>query len=284
MAMPTVLIVDNNENLLEDYTNFLRKRGYNVIPAASCGEAKRILAAGGVDVAVFDLRLNDDQDEQDVSGLILAREVAPGVPKIILTGFPEVRHVCAALRPGPGGLPAAFHFVEKELDLEQLVEAIDHTLTRAKKVLHARREVFVVHGHDEAARLMVADFIRKVGLKPIILCEEPGEGLPILQQIERHSEVGFVVVLLTGDDVGYAKNDPESKRPRARQNVIFELGFFIAKLGSRKVRCLYQEGVEIPTDYQGIIYIPQDEGGGWRLRLAREMKAAGVPVDLARLL
>lgn len=281
--MPTVLIADNNQNLLEDYTTLLRKRGFQVIPAASSGEAKRILEAGGIDVAVVDLRLHDDEDDKDVSGLILARDVAPGVPKILLTGFPDVWHVCAAMRPGPGGLPAAFDVVEKQPELASLIESIENTLERARKTLHARREVFVVHGHDAAARLMVADFIRQVGLKPIILCEEPGGGLGILQQIERYSEVGFAVVLLTGDDMGYPRREPRAKRLRARQNVILELGFFLGKLGSSKVRCLYQDGVEMPTDYQGIIYIPQDPGGGWKLRLAREMKAAGVPVDLSQL-
>jgi predicted nucleotide-binding protein len=91
----------------------------------------------------------------------------------------------------------------------------------------------------------------------------------------------MAVVLLTGDDKGGLKDQPvKNQRSRARQNVILELGFFLAKLGAERVITLFHEDVEVPSDYSGILFIPLDEGGGWRLKLASELKAAGLPVDL----
>src|SRR5262249_28328424 len=111
----------------------------------------------------------------------------------------------------------------------------------------------------------------------------PGRGRAIIEQIEHHSEVGFVVVLLTPDDIGYPKELPRERRPRARQNVIFELGFFIGKLGRARVCSLYKENVDILSDYQGVIYIPFDSSGGWKLKLAQEIEASGIPVDLSQV-
>lgn len=80
------------------------------------------------------------------------------------------------------------------------------------------------------------------------------------------------------------RSPTEEQRPRARQNVVFELGYFIGRLGRNRVCALYREGVEIPSDYSGVLYIKLDEAGGWRLALAKEMKAAELPVDMNRAL
>lgn len=71
---------------------------------------------------------------------------------------------------------------------------------------------------------------------------------------------------------------------RARQNVIFEWGFFVAKLGRRNVCALVAEGVEMPSDMQGIVYVPLDQKGAWKMLLARELKAGDVDVDLNRVI
>ena len=93
--------------------------------------------------------------------------------------------------------------------------------------------------------------------------------------------MGFAVVLLTGDDRGgRAEQQYEVQQPRARQNVIFELGFFIGKLGRNRVCALYERGVEIPSDYQGVLFVPLDDNQSWQVRLAKEMRVAGLPVDL----
>jgi predicted nucleotide-binding protein len=142
--------------------------------------------------------------------------------------------------------------------------------------------VFVVHGHDEA-RESVARLLERLGLKPIILHEQPNWGRTIIEKFESHAAVGFAVVLLTPDDVGSAASDPEALKPRARQNVIFELGFFVAALGRRRVFALYKGDVDLPTDYTGVVYTPLDPADGWQLKLARELKHAGLDVDLNKV-
>jgi predicted nucleotide-binding protein len=146
----------------------------------------------------------------------------------------------------------------------------------------AYREVFVVHGHDEAAKETTARFLEMLGLKPVILHEQPSQGRTIIEKFERHADVAFAVVLLTPDDIGASKTRPEDQQSRARQNVVFELGYFTGKLGRSKVCALYKEGLELPSDYQGVLYVQMTADGGWQLRLAKELKAAGIDVDLNR--
>ena len=99
------------------------------------------------------------------------------------------------------------------------------------------RKIFVVHGRDEGARESVARFLEKVGLEPVILSELPSKGQTIIEKFESNSDVGFALALLTPDDIGSLKDD-DDQSPRARQNVIFELGFFIGKLGRARVCAL----------------------------------------------
>ena len=146
----------------------------------------------------------------------------------------------------------------------------------------ASGKVFVVHGHDEGARETVARFIGKLELTPIILHEQASQGRTIVEKLERHGDVGYAVVLLTPDDVG--GSDPAILQPRARQNVILELGYFLGRLGRDRVCALYGGKLELPSDYMGVIYIPFDSGGGWRLSLAKELKAADFDVDMNKAL
>jgi predicted nucleotide-binding protein len=88
------------------------------------------------------------------------------------------------------------------------------------------------------------------------------------------------VVVLTPDDIGSARADSSNERPRARQNVVLELGYFIGRLGRSKVCALYKGGVELPSDLHGVLFVAMDDGAGWKLRLAREMKAAGLEIDM----
>ena len=141
-------------------------------------------------------------------------------------------------------------------------------------------KVFLVHGHDESARETTARFLENLDLEPVILHEQPSGGRTIIEKVEQYSEVAFAVVLLTPDDVG-AKREPEpALAPRARQNVILELGYFLGKLGRKHVAAITKDTVEKPSDYDGVVYIQMDAAGAWKLQLAREMKAAGLNVDL----
>lgn len=148
----------------------------------------------------------------------------------------------------------------------------------------AGSSVFVVHGGDEGKKEAVARFLTTLGLAPVILHEQANLGRTLIEKFEAHAEVPFAVVILTGDDSGGPSGHPESARPRGRQNVVFELGYFVGRLGRKRVCTLYEEGVEIPSDFSGIVYVPLDAAGAWRTLLARELKAAGFQIDMNRAL
>ncbi|MES2602541.1 MAG: nucleotide-binding protein [Pseudomonadota bacterium] len=141
------------------------------------------------------------------------------------------------------------------------------------------RKVFVVHGHDHGARDAVARFLEKIELNAIILQEQPDQGLTIIEKFENYAaQVGFAVVLLTPDDLGGVVSG-SAQATRARQNVIFELGFFVGKLGRGRA-CLLRKGdIEIPSDLYGVIYTDLDAAEGWKLKLVKELKAAGLSFD-----
>lgn len=142
--------------------------------------------------------------------------------------------------------------------------------------------VFVVHGHNQELLQTVARFLERMDFDPIILFEQEGRGQTIIEKLERHSSVPFAVVLMTADDLGKGAREEKCK-PRARQNVVLELGYFIGKLDRSKVAVLYEESVEMPSDYHGVEYIPLDRNQAWKVRLAKELRAAGFPVDMNKL-
>ena len=145
--------------------------------------------------------------------------------------------------------------------------------------------IFLVHGHNEAILHEVARFLEKLNLDITILREQPNEGKTIIEKFETHSDAGFAVVLLTADDKGGTYDTPYDKmQPRARQNVVFEMGYFIGKINRKHVCALYSEGVEIPSDYSGVLYILLDKDRGWQLRLAKEIKAAGFEIDFNKII
>lgn len=150
---------------------------------------------------------------------------------------------------------------------------------------NGKNSVFVVHGHDDLSKIETARFVESLGLTATILHEQTNSSQTIIDKFERHAaEAVFAVVLLTPDDVGYAKDSPNAAKYRARQNVVFELGYFCATLSREKVCVLYKEGVEIPNDFAGVVYTPMDNAGAWKLSLARELKKSGLNVDLNRVL
>lgn len=140
------------------------------------------------------------------------------------------------------------------------------------------RRIFLVHGQDEAAKESVARFVTQLGLEPVILHEQTNRGQTIIEKFEEHSNVAFAVILLTPDDVGYLAAKPRQTKPRARQNVVFEFGYFVAKLGRGRVCVLHKGEVEFPSDTSGVVYVRLE--ADWRIHLAKEMKAAGIQVDL----
>jgi predicted nucleotide-binding protein len=137
-------------------------------------------------------------------------------------------------------------------------------------------DVFIVHGHAEGPRETIARFVQSIGLNPIILHERPNKGRTIITKFREEAKgVGFAIVVMTPDDQGsVVGGDLQS---RARQNVVFELGFFIGALGSDRVAAVLSGNIERPSDFDGVVYIPFE--GDWRVKLGRELQAAGYDVD-----
>jgi CAP12/Pycsar effector protein, TIR domain len=141
--------------------------------------------------------------------------------------------------------------------------------------------VFIVHGHSEGPKQQVARFLETgTNSVPIILHEQAKRGRAIIETLEEYAATAaFAIVLLTADDYGGLAGSHQDQ-PRARQNVVFELGFFIGALGRSRVAVLYEEGVELPSDMNGILYTILDAQGAWKLSLGRELRAASFAVDL----
>jgi len=147
--------------------------------------------------------------------------------------------------------------------------------------MSGEQRIFIVHGRDEEALHVVASFVRQLGLKPIILREQASGGRTIIEKLEWHSKSDYAIVLLTPDDVGALKPEPAADaakglKPRARQNVILELGYFLALLGRARVFPLIKAEVEQPSDILGIVYVPMDGFGGWKRELCKELLAVGI--------
>jgi len=174
-----------------------------------------------------------------------------------------------------------------------LLKTMEEDLTLdANKIIKEDRtklstEIFIVHGHDEEIKQAVARTVEKIGLVPIILHEQLNKGRTIIEKFEDYADVNFAIVILSPDDTAYPKNkSSEDKNFRPRQNVIFELGFFVGKLGRKHVFiiCKEEKNFEIPSDYSGICYTPYDNKGQWRFDLIGELNSCGYNVDANKLI
>ena len=180
------------------------------------------------------------------------------------------------------GLDSASAILESMIeDIEYWQDEVNQTSvnvdsTAEPSTTEPNTKVFVIHGRDEGTKDTVARLLGQLGLEPVILDEQASQGKTIIEKFESHAQVRFAIALLTPDDAGALSNE-DTPRPRARQNVIFELGYFIGRLGRDGVCALTKGEVEIPSDYAGVVYISLD--GEWRFDLVRELKAAGFKVD-----
>ena len=147
------------------------------------------------------------------------------------------------------------------------------------KNVRSFQKVFIIHGHDHALKQEVARIIEKQGIEAVILSEQANGGKTIIEKIEENSDVGAAICLFTGDDYGRAK-DATSENLRARQNVVFEAGYFMGKLGRGNVILIASPDIEIPSDLQGVVYTNKDM---WQTDVLRELKAIGYNVDFNKL-
>lgn len=155
------------------------------------------------------------------------------------------------------------------------------SILSSMNIVKNNKKVFIVHGHDNEAKQELARVLEKSDFEAIILHEQPNSGKTIIEKIERYTDVGYAIVLYTECDKGRDKNVPiEQEKSRARQNVVFEHGYLIAKLGRDHVCALVKGDVETPGDISGVVYVPMDENGAWKMQLAKDMQDVGLPVDM----
>lgn len=140
------------------------------------------------------------------------------------------------------------------------------------------KKVFIVHGHDVANRAEVELLVKKLGYEPIVLFKQASGGKTVIEKLEDETDsVCFAIILYTACDFGRDKSDGKDQ-PRARQNVVFEHGYLCAKLGRDHVCALVEPGIEVPSDLAGVVYISLS--GPWDYQIAKEMKQAGLEIDL----
>lgn len=152
---------------------------------------------------------------------------------------------------------------------------------KSQTVTRNKRKVFIVHGRDNEAKQEVSRFVEKLGLEAIILHEQASSGMTIIEKIERYSnDADFALVLYTACD--QARGVHESNIPhknRARQNVVFEHGYLMAKLGRENVCSLVKGDIETPNDISGVVYVALDYSGAWKTEVAKELKACGYAIS-----
>ena len=154
--------------------------------------------------------------------------------------------------------------------------------SEANSTTSQKTEVFIVHGRDDLAKTETARLVEKLGFIAIILHEQASAGKTIIEKIEAHTNVGFAIVLYTPCDIGSLSTEKDQK-PRARQNVVFEHGYLIGKLGRQNVCALVKGDIETPNDISGVVYIPFDDNGAWRFAVSKEMRSSGYAIDMNKI-
>lgn len=147
-------------------------------------------------------------------------------------------------------------------------------------------KVFIVHGHDDAAKSALEIFLKEIGLDPVVLHRQADEGLTIIEKFEKHSNVGYAFILLTPDECAYLASEADLKEEdrktesRARPNVIFEFGYFVGSLGRNKVCCLHTGDVSLPGDVSGMIYKGYNNSiEEVAYSITKDLKAAGYTLN-----
>lgn len=252
---------------------------------------RKLLEEPIADVASFEARQGDFYTWYEYNQRLLERSFdSPAIAT-------EHRHVAMGW-PSDRPLNQRVDWLHDDItrDLRRLVslkEQIDlfdiHPDTASEIVMQtgatsASAGIFIVHGHNDGTKETVARFLSKLlGREPIILHEQPDRGLTIIEKFEHHAnQAACAIVLLTADDMGGAVSGDQ--QPRARQNVVLELGFFLGRLGRRHVVILYEPGVELPSDISGVLYTELDKAGAWHKAVARELNDIGLEINVRALI
>jgi CheY-like chemotaxis protein len=258
-----VIIVDDDLYFLRDVREHLIDDGFDAITASTVSEAKKLVSGmQDIDAIILDINMLPDGESHlethmgHTSGLVLARWVKQNFPSISIIGISGLNSLDAKKWFARYEIP----FIEKS---PNFIEELNRILSKEDRIKNINS--FIVHGHDDSTKYELKNFLQNT-LKlpePIILHEQPSLGRTIIEKFEdivRH--VDLVFVLLTPDDKVYDSSSSNELKRRARQNVVFEMGYFLGKLQRRKGRVilLYKGSLELPSDLSGIIYIDISNG------------------------
>ncbi len=170
--------------------------------------------------------------------------------------------------------------------LEEMQEEIQENLSKTtlpKQQIDVKTQeyskVFIVHGHDSGLKHEVARVIEKQGLTAILLSEQVNGGMTVIEKIEANSDVSAAICLFTSDDEAKANNDCIYTK-RARQNVVLETGYFMAKLGRENIVILAEKDLELPSDLQGVMYT---DTTNWQFSILKELKKIGYMIDYNKI-
>lgn len=162
-----------------------------------------------------------------------------------------------------------------ETYLEDFLDETGNYVSLKSNISKDTSKVFIVHGHDGELKQSVARIIEKQNIKAIILSEQVNNSMTIIEKFEKNSDVGCAICLFTADDIARSKSASEEK-PRARQNVVFETGYFMGKLGRERIVIISDSDIEIPSDLAGVVYTNTQN---WQVDLLKELKSMGYNID-----
>lgn len=261
-----ILFVEDDRYFLEKVLRALASVRTRILTADNPKDALDLLKENQqICMAVLDVAMPDaglfpiEQTKAGFeTGVPLAIRIREKYPHIAVVGF-----------SGTATLEVAKWF-SSELDGYYDKSQLRDLVHRIKERLNGRRNfpsprIFVVHGHDDGLIAQLKAMLKRMlkGAEIIVLRELPGEGRTIIEKFEQESDRADIsFVLLTPDDMAFPKSQPEKIKGRARQNVVFELGYFYAKLQRTRGRVvvLCKGDVERPSDISGIEYIDITDG------------------------
>jgi predicted nucleotide-binding protein len=265
--MKKIILVDDDYGT-EALVEGLRFRGYDAVRVGSFAEANQSLdTLSGSDLVVLDIIMERPPgDRSNISGnstsgmylLRALREKTPALPILVFSATTDSDIIDSIKQ-----IPHTSFYSKWNASIAGFVAAISRIVGDASGMRKVKS--FIVHGHDEAAKLALKNYLqnRLSFAEPTILHEQPNLGRTIIEKLEDHaSDVDLVFVLLTPDDKMSKSVDSNENKRRARQNVIFELGFFLGTYGrlSGRVLLLHKGPLDLPSDLSGIIYIDISNG------------------------
>ena len=134
-----------------------------------------------------------------------------------------------------------------------------------------KNNIFIVHGHNGGVKDKVANFISKLGIEPIILNEQIDRGRTLLEKLEEYSDIKAAIIIFTNEDAG-SNGDSEYEK-KARQNLIFEAGYFLGKLGNKNIIVIAEQGVIPPSVLDGHPYFKMDQEEKWKTDITKKLKS-----------